>query len=167
VEGASPTVWGLSEEGRIAAAGLAERLATFRPATIVSSPEPKAEETACIIAERLNLAVARHEGFVEHRRPGLSFSTRADFEASVRRVFENSSERLFGGESADEACARFESALRDHAARPLVVVTHGTVLTLFVSRKARLDPMTLWMSLKTPDAFVLDSEMQLMARLAG
>jgi broad specificity phosphatase PhoE len=166
VEDVSSTLWALSEEGSLAAARLAERLTTFRPTTVVSSPERKAEETARIIARRLNLPVIRDEGFVEHRRPSVAFGTRAEFEASIRRVFDNPSERFFGSESADEARARFEKAVGSHTARPLVVVTHGTVLTLFVSRKTGLDPMTLWTSLKLPEAFVLDSNMQLLARLA-
>ncbi len=162
----SSTLWGLSEGGRAAAARLAERLVTFQPVAIVSSPEPKAEETARIIAGCLELEVTGDEGFVEQRRPGLTFGTHADFEASIRRIFENPAERPFGGESADEAYARFEKSLCDHAARPLVVVTHGTVLTLFVSRKTGLDPMTLWTDLKLPEAIVLDSKMQLVARLS-
>jgi broad specificity phosphatase PhoE len=166
VKDVSPTLWALSEEGSLATARLAERLAAYQPTALAASPERKAEETARIIAERLSLCVVRDEGFVEHRRPSLAFGTRADFEASIRRVFDNPSERFFGGESADEAHARFEKALDNHTGRPLAVVTHGTVLTLFVSRKAGLDPMTLWTSLKLPEALVLDTKMQLLARLA-
>lgn len=159
----SSTLWTLSDEGRAAAARLAEPLAAFAPAAVVSSPEPKAVETSNILAEHLNLTPTCDEGFVEHRRPGLGFVQR--FEDAIRRIFEHPSERLFGGETATEACQRFEDALARHGARPLVVVTHGTVLSLFVGRKAGLDPFALWSSLKLPEAFILDSRMQLTARI--
>jgi broad specificity phosphatase PhoE len=160
------TRWTLSPEGRTASLRLAGNLVPLGPKAIVSSPEPKALETALILAQRLNLRVTPDDGLVEHRRPDLGFTGREEFESAVRTMFENPSERLFGGESADESCQRFERALACHAARPLVVVTHGTVLTLFVSRNVGLDPMTLWTSLRLPEALVLDSKMHLLARWA-
>ena len=164
IEDVPPVRWTLSEEGRRAAATLADRLAEYQPAAVVSSPEPKAFETASILAKRLRRAVTKDESFVEHRRPGLRFGTREEFEANIRAIFERPSERLFGGESADEAFKRFEDALSRHTARPLIVATHGTVLTLFVSRKTGLDPFELWSSMKLPEAFVLDEKLRLMAR---
>src|SRR5207253_2581055 len=101
----------------------------------------------------------------EHCRPGLGFLSPEQFEASIRRVFEHPSERPFGGESADEAQARFEDALARHTGRPLVVVTHGTVLSLFVARRCGIEPMRLWSSLRLPEALLLDSDMRMTARL--
>ena len=47
--------WKLSVEGQIRAQRLAERLNQYQPEVIVSSIEPKAQETAEIIARQHNL----------------------------------------------------------------------------------------------------------------
>ncbi|MFI4951487.1 MAG: hypothetical protein ACHP7A_10685, partial [Caulobacterales bacterium] len=54
-----------------------------------------------------------------------------------------------------------------HATRPLLVASHGTVLSLYLSRRLALDPFDLWKSLALPEAFVLDGEGRLIARLAA
>jgi 2,3-bisphosphoglycerate-dependent phosphoglycerate mutase len=167
IEEASPTRWSLSEKGRTAAAHLGEQLAEISPAGVVSSPEPKAAETAGIIGDCVGLPVILDGGFVEHRRPGLGFVSPEQFEASIRRVFEHPSERPFGGESADEAHARFEEALARHSKRPLIVVTHGTVLSLFVARLCGIEPMRLWASLELPEALILNGDMRMTARLTA
>jgi broad specificity phosphatase PhoE len=67
-------------------------------------------------------------------------------------------ERIFGEESADEAHARFTAALDDvlaaHPWETVAVVTHGTVLALWVARRAQRDAFALWSSLAMP-AFVV------------
>jgi len=163
----SSTRWLLSEEGKAAASRLGEQLAAMSPKLIVTSPEPKAAETAAIIGRRVGLSVSVDDGLVEHRRPDLCFVSADDFEASIRRVFEHPSEQLFGGESADEAYARFQTAVARHSERPLIVVTHGTVLSLFVSRACGVDPLKLWSGLRLPEAFVLDADLRLAARLTA
>lgn len=167
VESDAPRHWSLSEEGRGAAANLAARLRVFAPAAIVTSPEAKADETARIIGEVLGLYARLDDGFVEHRRPGLGFVDPATFQSSVRSIFERPSERLFDGESADEAYARFEGAIARHPARPLVVATHGTVLSIYVGRRAGVDVFELWSSLKLPEAIVLDGEGRLIERISS
>src|SRR3989344_5017765 len=52
-----PPQWGLCPEGRDAVAALAEKLVAFAPKAAISSPEPKALQTAEIIGQRLSLAV--------------------------------------------------------------------------------------------------------------
>jgi hypothetical protein len=47
----------------------------------------------------------------------------------------------------------------------LIVVTHGTVLSLFVGRLCGTDPMRLWASLQLPEALILNADMQMTARL--
>jgi 2,3-bisphosphoglycerate-dependent phosphoglycerate mutase len=165
VESEAPSHWSLSEEGRAAAASLAAKLRVFAPAGIVTSPEAKADETARIIGEALGLNARLDDGLVEHRRPGLHFVNAATFQSSVRSIFDRPSERLFDGESADEAYVRFEGAIARHPARPLVVATHGTVLSIYLSRKAGLDAFELWSSLKLPEATVLDARGRLIDRI--
>jgi broad specificity phosphatase PhoE len=158
--------WALSAEGRLAAAALADRIARFAPRAAVASPEPKALETARILAAPLGLAVDVDGGFAEQYRPDLPFGSRDAFEARMAAAFAEPTVALFGGESADAADARFVAALTRHMARPLLVVTHGTVLSLYLSRSLGLEPFPLWKSLALPEAFILDSEGRLLARVA-
>ena len=161
-----PPTWPLSDAGRAAAAGLAGRLASFAPVAAVASPEPKALETAQILAAPFGLAVAEDEGFAEHHRPDLPFGSREAFEARMAAFFAEPTTPFFGGESADQAHARFAAALERHAARPLLVASHGTVLSLYLSRRLGLDPLALWKGLALPEAFILDAAGRLLARIA-
>ena len=161
-----PPQWRLSDEGRVASAALAERLTTWGATAVAASPEPKARETAEIIARRLGLAVAIDEGFAEHRRPALPFVSREDFEARMRAVFDHPADPFVGGESGVEALTRFEAALARHMGRPLLVASHGTVISLYLGRRLGIDPYALWSGLALPEAFVLDAAGRLLERVA-
>ena len=160
-----PTTWPLCPEGRDAVVKLAARLAPFAPSAVASSPEPKALETAQIIADALGLKVEVDAGLHEHKRPALAFGTEEAFRARIAQVFAEPAKPIAGGESVEQACARLAKALADHPARPLVAVTHGTVLSHYVARRLGLNAHDLWRSLHTPDAFVLDAEGALITRL--
>jgi len=162
----APSEWALSEAGRAAAQSLGERLSKLGSRAIVASPEAKARMTAELIALSLGSEVNLDAGFVEHRRPGLGFLPPKEFESAIRLAFARPDERVFGGESANEALARFESAIERHKARPLIVVTHGTILSLFIGRHSRMEPFSLWTSLKLPEAFLLDEENRSFERMS-
>ncbi len=61
--------WHLGAEGVAGARRLGERLRTYAPSEIVSSREPKALETAAIVAEVLGLSHEAADGLHEHERP--------------------------------------------------------------------------------------------------
>jgi len=166
-ETAPPPTWRLSAAGRQAALALAESLVPFAPAAAVASPEPKALETAQIIAGRFGLEVTPDLGLAEHHRPALPFGSRETFEARMASVFAQPAQPFFGGESADAARHRFAAALERHPMRPLLVASHGTVLSLYLSRRLALDPFALWKSLALPEAFVLDADGRLLVRLTA
>jgi broad specificity phosphatase PhoE len=71
----------------------------------------------------------------------------------VTRVLEHQGELVLGTETGAEALARFSASLdqvlADNAGN-LAVVTHGTVLSLFVSRLAGVDPVAFWGQLELP-----------------
>ena len=141
--GVTASRWRLSEEGRRRCEALAGKLAVYDPGGIVSSVEPKAVETAQVVAERLG-------------RP---------FEAAVAEFFERPGERVFGNETADEAHGRFAGVVRGVLAKypdgPVVAVTHGTVMALFVARANGLDAFPLWKRLGLPSLIALSGpEMQ-------
>jgi broad specificity phosphatase PhoE len=160
-----PTQWTLCPEGRAAVAALAEKLAPFGAKAAVSSPEPKALQTAEIIGARLGLSVEVDPGLHEHKRQHVSFGTEEDFRARIAQVFANPKAPAPGGESAEQACERLTETLARHPVRPLVAVTHGTVLSLYVARLLDLDAHDLWRNLHTPDAFVFDANGLLIERL--
>lgn len=163
---APPITWPLCPDGREAVAKLAARIVPFAPKAIVSSPEPKALETAQIIAEVLGLPVEQDVGLHEHKRPALAFGSEEAFRQRIAQVFADTAKPVPGGESVDQACARFAAALDQHKGRPLVAVTHGTVLSHYVASRLGLDAHDLWRSLHMPDAFVLDDEGGLVTRLS-
>lgn len=160
-----PPQWGLCPEGRDAVAALAEKLIPFGARAAISSPEPKALQTAEIIGQRLGLAVEVEHGLHEHKRSHVSFGTEEDFRQRIAQVFADPKSPAPGGESAEQACERLTAALARHTTRPLVAVTHGTVLSLYVAKLLGLDAHDLWRNLRTPDAFVLDADGALMQRL--
>ena len=151
--------WPISPEGRAAARRMAEKLAPFVPACVISSTEPKAADTGRIVAERLAAPIAFDGDLVEHRRETVAFLPRAEVEAAIEALFRRPDELVYGEENADQAHARFAGAVERHrAAHPneaLVVASHGTVISLWVSRRLGIDPVPLWRSLTLPCAVVM------------
>ena len=156
VPGLPPRRWELSAEGRRRALVLADRLAEFGAVQVVSSIEPKAAETAEIVAQRLGVPAVTAKGLHEHERETAPFLGAEAFAAAVAWLFEEPGRVVFGEESADSAGDRFAAAVEalsgDHDE---IVVAHGTVIALYVSRIAGIDPYPLWQSLGLPSYVVL------------
>jgi broad specificity phosphatase PhoE len=154
--------WQLSSEGVERCHQLAKYLTDFLPATLVSSHEPKARATAHQIAERLALTPATVYGLEEQHRLTVPFLPRKAFQETIRALFARPSELVFGEESADAAYTRFSTTINhlldEHEDSNLLVVTHGTVISLFLSRVAQLDPYTLWEQLGLPSLLVVDRQ---------
>ncbi len=151
--------WSLSETGRHRAVLLAERLTGLNPDVIWSSREPKAVETAEIVADSLGVPVQVADGLEEHHRTGGSFlPTQGEFEAAIARFFCEPDRLMFGTETANEALDRFSSAIDlviDCVRTDTVVITHGTVMTLYVARLAGVQHMSFWRRLGLPSFVVL------------
>jgi broad specificity phosphatase PhoE len=160
VAGVPASQWRLSEEGRLRCQKLAERLAAYGLATIVTSTEPKAVETGQIVAEVLDLPFEIAPGLHEHERGVVrNLGSREEFQAQVARLFERPAELVLGYETADQAHARFFGAVahvvEEHPAGNLAVATHGTVMTLFIARANGLDAVPFWKRLGLPSFVVL------------
>jgi broad specificity phosphatase PhoE len=163
----APPRWPLSDEGRVAAQALALRLAPLRPIVTVASTEPKAIETAQILVRGLGLAVAADPAFDEHRREAWLFEADPSaVTARVRRVLAEPGASIDGAETGEAARARFAAGLAAHAARPLLVASHGTVLSLWLADRLGMGAGELWSSLKTPEAFLFDGQGRLIDRIA-
>jgi len=162
VEGLPARGWKLSDEGRIRAQQLAERLSLFQPEYIISSVEPKARETAEIIARRHSLELHIADGLHEHDRSKTPYLSKDELQAAIREFFEKPDMLVFGSETADEAYERFDQAVRSildcHPNETVVIVAHGTVISLLVSRLTGTSDFLLWNGLGLPSYVVLDMQ---------
>ena len=151
--------WDLSEEGRRRCEPLAARMAGYQADVIVTSRERKALATGQAVAERLGLACAAADDLHEHERRTARYTSAELFEQIIARFFERPDELVFGEETARQAGARFERAvlrvLAQHPGRNVAIVSHGTVMSLFVSRRAGIAPLPLWRSLGMPAIIVM------------
>jgi broad specificity phosphatase PhoE len=152
--------WRLSQEGRIRAHKLAEELKNLAPEVLVSSHEPKAIETGEIVASQLQLAVQILPDLYEHDRSHVPYLSQEAFQTSMRDFFENPDQLMFGGETADQAHTRFYKAIHsiliEHKDRTVAVVTHGTVISLFVSRLTGSPALDLWNRLGLPSFVAME-----------
>lgn len=152
--------WRLSHPGRQACSALAETLVPFSPSLIVSSMEPKAIETAQLTAHILNIPSEIAVGLQEHDRSQLGFvQSNQRFEILIKELFDTPAKVMFGTECADQAHDRFSASL-DHLLKAypediLAVVTHATVLSLFVAPINNLDTFEFWQALNMPEVLVL------------
>jgi broad specificity phosphatase PhoE len=142
--------WRLSEEGRRRCAPLAERLARHEPRVLLASSEPKARETAELIAPTLGVDVQLSDGVRETARRTVGWLSPEQIDRGIRELFERPDEVVFGEESAEAALMRFETAVAG-LEEPAVVVTHGTVLSLYAAPRIGRDVYELWSSLELPD----------------
>ncbi len=146
--------WQLSDEGRWRCQELAKRLSPYMPQVIVSSEEPKAVETARIVATALGMEYQTATGLHEHERSGMGWSSQEEFVEAVAKLFAQPERLVMGNETADQAYARFASSVDDlisrYAGQSLMIVAHGTVMSLFVSRRCGVEPFPLWRQLGLP-----------------
>ncbi len=159
--GIAPSVWTLTNEGRTRAAQFASLLDEWQPAIIITSEEPKALATGEILGKALNVPVRPHPGLFEHRRPAFETPfSEEEFVLKVEQLFDKPDELVFGEETGNEALERFESGIREVLEQTegnVAVVSHGTVMALFVAKYNPVDVKAFWRSLAMPDLVILDA----------
>jgi broad specificity phosphatase PhoE len=152
--------WTLSAAGAQAAAGLSLAIAGYAPKEVLSGPEAKLIATADVIAKHLGLPVRVVPALAEHRRRSAAYASDGEFETAVAALFDNPAQVVYGEESADSAYQRLARALdREFSVRSqdtVLAVSGGTVISLFISRRAGIAPFPLWRSIGMPTAVVLD-----------
>jgi broad specificity phosphatase PhoE len=151
--------WRLSEEGRQRCAPLAEKLRRFKLARFVSSNEPKAVETAELLASQLSRSYIVRPGLQENDRTGLGFIGAEAYEETFRRFFAEPERVVVGTESAEEARQRFATAvhgvLEEFPGQTLAIVTHGAVISLLVADPSPDARFRLWRRLGLPSYVVV------------
>ena len=152
--------WHLSKEGQQRAHRLAEQLESYEPDVILSSNEPKAKETAEILANHLQLDTQIIPDLHEQDRSNVPYLSYDAFQASIHDFFQKPDELVFGKETASQAYARFyraiHSILNGNTNKTVVNVTHGTVISLFVSRLTGSSDWELWNQLGLPSFVAMD-----------
>ena len=150
--------WSLSEEGRKRSVRLAERLAQYKLQHIFSSTETKAKQTAAIIAKRMDVPHEVVQGLHEHERRNFPIVSEEAYRAAAASLFQNPEHLIFGDETALQAGERFQvslSVLLNRTDGDLVVVSHGTVISLFVAETNDVDAFRLWSQMGLPSFVVL------------
>jgi broad specificity phosphatase PhoE len=152
--------WHLSKDGQLRAERLAERLLAYNAEVLIASVELKAVETASAIAEVNQLSVQIMAGLHEHDRTGTRYLSKDEFQNSVLKFFQKPNALVFGNETAEQAHARFSgavhSALEIYQNKTIIIVAHGTVISLFVSHLTGMAGFSLWKELGLPGFVVLD-----------
>ena len=145
--------WKLGEVGRRRAESLAAKLMEFSPSVIWSSKESKAIETAETVARELGVQVEIAVGLEEHHRENVPFlPSKEEFEGAIEWFFLCPDELVLGTETANQARDRFAAAIDeviDAGQTDSVVVTHGTVMSLYVASVAGVQTMEFMASVGT------------------
>jgi broad specificity phosphatase PhoE len=160
VPGVPAREWRLSALGQQLCDRLADRLAPYRPTVVVTSREPKAEETGHYTGALLHVPVHAADGLHEHERRTVAFlGDQEQFETTVALFFATPDTLVFGEETATQAHARFAAAvdavLAAYPDQTVVIVAHGTVISLWLAQRAGLAPFPLWQRLGLPSFVVV------------
>lgn len=151
--------WELTDEGRERCLKLAGQLwLHYSPSRFYSSDEPKAIETANILRGSLDIhadPLQIDTNFGETARKNAPFfADKADFTQAIHQAMLNPDELIYGEETFSQALRRFSGAVENIAqttsTKTTIIVTHGTILSLFIASKSQMDAFTVWQSLDMP-----------------
>ena len=146
--------WRLSDIGRRRAESMAANLRGYRADLVWCSREPKAVETAEILGMALGVPTRIEAGLEEHHRDNVPFfPTTEEFGQAIDEFFSQPSRLVLGSETANQACDRVTTAIGsalEGGDEDAIVVTHGTVMALYLARVADVEAMSFWRELQTP-----------------
>lgn len=153
--------WDLSEKGRANCQPLAEKLRPYNLQRVITSDEPKAMLTGQLVAKHLNLPVDTAPDLHEQKRDTVGwFDSPEERATAVRKLFEQPDAVVFGEESGTAAYQRFAHAIDSLQSKypheNLGVATHGTVMALFLERRAEVDAIDFWQQMGIPMFVVLE-----------
>ena len=150
--------WQLSEAGQLRCKKLAKKIQPYSPDILISSVELKAIETAQIVAQAIHIPFYTFEGLHEHDRTGVAFLSSEQLDVNIKDFFKHPDDLVLGKETANRARQRFSSALawilNKFANKDIAVISHGTVITLFVEKMTGLEPFSFWKKLDLPSFVV-------------
>jgi broad specificity phosphatase PhoE len=151
--------WKLSVEGRRRCEPLADIVAEYGPRTIYTSSEKKAIETSEIVGARFGVPICQIAELRENDRTGLGIIPLDQIEPLFSDFFARPDHVVVGNETACAARDRFSNAVEKIVEAQqdgnVVLVAHGTVITLFVAAHNDVDPFMFWRQLGLPSVVTL------------
>jgi broad specificity phosphatase PhoE len=158
--------WCLTDTAYQASRQLARELEKCKLKHIVTSEEFKAKETGRVIAEELGLTWETANNLHEHERKGIPFMEAEVWQQTIKDFFAKPDEFILGKqETANQALKRFSQTVDTIVAvhpEGIAIVTHGSVLSLFIAKHNALNAYTFWQALKMPDRVALDADFKLL-----
>jgi broad specificity phosphatase PhoE len=154
--GVASKLWKLDERAREDCVLLAHALPADIAPVAYSSGQPKADETAAVIALRRRLRSAIDARFAEVDQDAAGWID--DYRAAAPEYLATGASP--GWEAREAVVQRFEAAvadaLGDASTGDLVVATHGLALSLWLASRTGIDIVPFWQELTFPDAWRLD-----------
>lgn len=155
------TMWRLSENGRLQSQVLATHLLKRKPDIVLTSTESKAIATGKVMAEVWGVPCQTWPDLHEHERDDNHFvSSKAEWQAMVAEFLANPTTLVLGKETAVQSARRFETAVKAAQAhfpnQKLAIVSHGRILTAFLSQHNAIDAVKFWKNLTLPAGIVVD-----------
>lgn len=173
--------WVIDPEALPEVDAFAHALASFLPRVsagdegnaVVASHEPKALATARELARVWGRRFSQGSGLEEHHRGALPIVDDFTWRATVGRVFSSPETTVLGDETGTEALRRFTTGVeavmagaKSRGETLATIVSHATVITLFLAASNQLDSIEFWASLRMPEALLVRwSDRHLVARL--
>lgn len=145
-------LWNLSPEGQEGARRLAEAVRDKQIDHVITSGEPKTIQTGECVASSLDIPLTRDPDLGEQRRGNSAFiDDPAHFRQTIRQLFERPNEVVYGTESANQALSRFGTAAAGHMSdTSTLIVTHGTVLSLYIASVTGQSGYEIWSKIGMP-----------------
>jgi 2,3-bisphosphoglycerate-dependent phosphoglycerate mutase len=132
----SAVLWTLSEKGVIQSQGILNIPEMLDVDVIYASSEKKTFLTVEPLSKKINKLISTSFLFDEVKR-GDKFLTKEGFEKEKILQLSDLSYNAFGGESGNEALARFRRGVdwvtENNPGKTILIVTHGTILNIYFS----------------------------------
>lgn len=144
-----PEKWELGIEGEVSAKIAAEHFLDQKVEYIFTSDEPKAKDTALIVASNLKMQINVVPGLGEINIAPREILSNDEHRNQNLSAFKSPKERVLGAESAEEALERFTTAMDKilAATNPsdnLLIVAHGMVISLYLGQGNFADSAEVW-----------------------
>ncbi|WP_211201484.1 histidine phosphatase family protein [Bacillus sp. NTK071] len=145
----------LTKEGRYQAIKLANSLKSVSFDKLYSSPFRRAIQSIEPLAQVLDQPVTIDDRLSERR---LTAEPIDNWLEELEKTFNDTSYKLGGGESSEEASARGLEVLEEaihHTEESALLITHGNLLTLLLRHFESSLGFDTWKSLTNPDIYCL------------
>lgn len=155
--------WGLSKEGIALAKQLQKHSDVQKIQVMYASLQPKAIETALFATKNKGTYLRTDDRLTEITSFTKKFQPLDVLEKNTKAFYSGNLERLFGGESKDEALKRFHQVLEEISFKEkekefVGIVSHGAILAFFAAQYTREDPYEVLQRMKQPDIAVFHWE---------